>query len=173
MTCEKKELSLPGQPQRGQNPGWVAAAGLPDSQFISMSASAPSAAVPAAWLDNTAPFCTASEGDESGCVCTGDGSCLPSASFFLWAGCWFPFSALSVCTNAACAQHSQACLPLGSRLSCHTALAGLVFAMAEHGAFFSCTDHGCPQQCVLRDIFQLRTEKGTPDTSILLLSKSI
>lgn len=125
-------------------------------QCISVSASAPFTAAPAAWLDSTAPLpCACVEG-MSGCVCTGDGSCLPSASLLLWAACWFPFS-VSVCTKAAL---SRLC-PAPPSLPALWLTAFLsAFAMAEHGAFF-CTDHGCPQLCVLRDIFQLSTERGT------------
>lgn len=173
----KEELSLPGQPQRGQNPGWVAAAGLPDSQFIFMSASASFSAAPAAWLDNTALLPTASVKGMRVAVFAQVRAVVYLLCHSLSRLVAGFLSQLFQCALtqpcAICARHNQACLPLGSQLSCHTAFAGLVFAMAHHGAFFSCTDRGCPQLRVLRDSFQLRTERRTPDISLLLLSKRI
>lgn len=122
----KEKLSLPGQPWRGPNPGWVAAAGLPDLQCISMSLSAPFPAAPAGWLDNTAPFPTVSVRGMRVAVFAQVMAVvhLLRHSFFrLVAGF---LSQLSQCAlTQPCAsrvRHNRACLSLGSQLSCRARL---------------------------------------------------
>lgn len=126
MTCEKRGAALPRQPRRGPNPRWVAAAGLLDLQCISMSASAPFTAEPAAWLDSTAPF-------PSACVKGMRVAVFAQVMAVVYLLCHSFFglvadflSQLSQCALtqpcAACVRHNQVCLPLGSQLSCHAQL---------------------------------------------------